>query len=186
MLKEGYDKKLAAGVVAAGGTLASLIPPSAILIIYAIIVEESVGALLLAGFLPGIFSAIVYGGIIIIWAKLNPDLGPPGRRYSFSEKMKALPGIIPIAIVITVIISAIYAGWATPTEAGALGAILSGSGPTLMVFSEGKEFTIDYELKEAARKHNLDGKVTLTKASNEGIQIIKWVILFFKNMVAAH
>ena len=124
MLKEGYDKKLAAGVVAAGGTLASLIPPSAILIIYAIIVEESVGALLLAGFLPGIFSAIVYGGIIIIWAKINPDLGPPGRRYSFSEKMKALPGIIPIAIVITVIISAIYAGWATPTEAGALGAFV--------------------------------------------------------------
>ena len=124
MLKEGYDNKLAAGVVAAGGTLASLIPPSAILIIYAIIVEESVGALLLAGFLPGIFSAIVYGGIIIIWAKMNPDLGPPGRRYSFNEKMKALPGIIPIAIVITVIISAIYAGWATPTEAGALGAFV--------------------------------------------------------------
>ena len=124
MLKEGYDKKLAAGVVAAGGTLASLIPPSAILIIYAIIVEESVGALLLAGFLPGIFSAIVYGGIIIIWAKMNPDLGPPGRRYSFNEKIKALPGIIPIAIVITVIISAIYAGWATPTEAGALGAFV--------------------------------------------------------------
>ena len=124
MLKEGYDRKLAAGVVAAGGTLASLIPPSAILIIYAIIVEESVGALLLAGFLPGIFSAIVYGGIIIIWAKINPDLGPPGRRYSFNEKMKALPGIIPIAIVITVIISAIYAGWATPTEAGALGAFV--------------------------------------------------------------
>ena len=124
MLKEGYDKKLAAGVVAAGGTLESLIPPSAILIIYAIIVEESVGALLLAGFLPGIFSAIVYGGIIIIWAKMNPDLGPPGRRYSFNEKMKALPGIIPIAIVITVIISAIYAGWATPTEAGALGAFV--------------------------------------------------------------
>lgn len=58
-------------------------------------------------------------------------------------------------------------------EAGALGAILSGSGPTLMVFSEGKEFTIDYELKEAARKHNLDGKVTLSKASNKGIEIVK-------------
>ena len=124
MLKEGYDKKLAAGVVAAGGTLASLIPPSAILVIYAIIVEESVGALLLAGFLPGIFSAIVYGGIIIIWAKINPNLGPPGRKYNFNEKIRALPGILPIAIVITVIISAIYAGWATPTEAGALGAFV--------------------------------------------------------------
>ena len=124
MLKEGYDRKLAAGVVAAGGTLASLIPPSAILVIYAIIVEESVGALLLAGFLPGIFSAIVYGAIIIIWAKINPNLGPPGRRYTLNEKIRALPGVIPIAIVISVIISAIYAGWATPTEAGALGAFV--------------------------------------------------------------
>ena len=124
MLKEGYDRKLAAGVVAAGGTLASLIPPSAILVIYAIIVEESVGALLLAGFLPGVFSAIVYGAIIVIWAKINPNLGPPGRKYKLNEKIKALPGVIPIAIVISVIISAIYAGWATPTEAGALGAFV--------------------------------------------------------------
>ena len=124
MLKEGYDRKIAAGVVAAGGTLASLIPPSAFLVIYAIIVEESVGALLLAGFLPGVFSAIVYGAIIIIWAKINPNLGPPGRRYTLNEKIRALPGVIPIAIVISVIISAIYAGWATPTEAGALGAFV--------------------------------------------------------------
>jgi len=57
-------------------------------------------------------------------------------------------------------------------EAGALGAILSGSGPTLMVFTKGNEFTVDYELKEAARKHNLEGKITLTKISNKGISII--------------
>ena len=124
MLKEGYDKKLAAGVVAAGGTLASLIPPSAILVIYAIIVEESVGALLLAGFLPGIFSALVYAAIIIIWAKINPNLAPASKRYTLKDKIKSLPGILPIAIVISVIISAIYAGWATPTEAGALGAFV--------------------------------------------------------------
>lgn len=124
MLKEGYDKKLAAGVVAAGGTLASLIPPSAILVIYAIIVEESVGALLLAGFLPGVFSAFVYAAIIIVWAKLNPTLAPPSKRYSLKEKVTSLPGVLPIAIVISVIISAIYAGWATPTEAGALGAFV--------------------------------------------------------------
>ncbi|MDC0976240.1 TRAP transporter large permease, partial [Alphaproteobacteria bacterium] len=124
MLKEGYDKKLAAGVVAAGGTLASLIPPSAILVIYAIIVEESVGALLLAGFLPGIFSALVYAGIIIIWAKINPNLAPASRRYTLKDKIKSLPGVLPIVIVISVIISAIYAGWATPTEAGALGAFV--------------------------------------------------------------
>jgi len=124
MLKEGYDKKLAAGVVAAGGTLASLIPPSAILVIYAIIVEESVGALLLAGFLPGVFSAFVYAAIIIVWAKLNPNLAPRSKRYCLKEKVMSLPGVLPIAIVISVIISAIYAGWATPTEAGALGAFV--------------------------------------------------------------
>ena len=111
-------------MVAAGGTLASLIPPSAILIIYAIIVEESVGALLLAGFLPGVFSAIVYALIIILWAKKNPKLGPPSRRYTLNEKLKTLPGILPIAVVIATIISAIYAGWATPTEAGSLGAFV--------------------------------------------------------------
>ena len=55
-----------------------------------LIVEESVGALLLAGFLPGVFSAIVYGAIIIIWAKINPNLGPPGRRYTLNEKIKSI------------------------------------------------------------------------------------------------
>ena len=64
MLKLNYDRRMAAGVVAAGGTLASLIPPSAILVIYAIIVEESVGQLLLAGFIPGVLSAIIYAFII--------------------------------------------------------------------------------------------------------------------------
>lgn len=124
MLKYGYDKRLAAGVVAAGGTLASLIPPSAILIIYAIIVEESVGELLLAGFLPGAVSALVYAAIIIIWALYRPDAGPSVSGYSWKERIMTLPGISPIVIVVFIIMSAIYNGWATPTEAGALGAFV--------------------------------------------------------------
>ena len=124
MLKAGYDQRLAAGVVAAGGTLASLIPPSAILVIYAIIVEESVGALLLAGFLPGVVSAIIYALIIIVWARRNPEAGPPVGGFSWSERLRALPGVIPIFAVVVIIVSAIYAGWATPTEAGALGAFI--------------------------------------------------------------
>ena len=80
--------------------------------------------MLLAGFLPGVFSALVYALIIILWAKKNHKLGPPSRRYSLNEKLRTLPGIIPIAVVISVIISAIYAGWATPTEAGSLGAFV--------------------------------------------------------------
>ena len=124
MLKVGYDRKLAAGVVAAGGTLASLIPPSAILVIYAIIVEESVGALLLAGFLPGVVSAIIYALIIIVWARLHPEAGPAVKGFSWSERIKALPGVLPIMAVVAIIVSAIYTGWATPTEAGALGAFV--------------------------------------------------------------
>lgn len=124
MLSNGYDKRLAAGVVAAGGTLASLIPPSAILVIYAIIVEESVGALLLAGFIPGIVSALVYALIIMGRATVNPKLGPPVRGFTMGERMKSLPGTFPIIAVIGIIFSAIYGGWATPTEAGALGAFV--------------------------------------------------------------
>jgi len=122
MLKNGYDAKLAAGVVAAGGTLASLIPPSAILVIYAIIVEESVGQLLLAGFLPGLVSALIYAAIIIAWAALKPEEAPSVGGYSWKDRLSALPGVSPVFMVVLIIISAIYAGWATPTEAGALGA----------------------------------------------------------------
>jgi C4-dicarboxylate transporter, DctM subunit len=124
MLKIGYDKRFAAGVVAAGGTLASLIPPSAILVIYAIIVEESVGQLLLAGFLPGAVSALIYAGLIIFMAKYRKNLGPPVTGYSWSERFSALPGITPILFVVFIIIYSIYFGWATPTEAGALGAFV--------------------------------------------------------------
>ncbi|WP_420393022.1 TRAP transporter large permease [Acuticoccus sp.] len=124
MLAAGYNKQLAAGVVAAGGTLASLIPPSAILVIYAIIVEESVGALLLAGFLPGIFSAVIYAIIIVVWAATHDDAGPPVRGFSWRERFASTWGLLPILSVVVIIISAIYAGWATPTEAGALGAFV--------------------------------------------------------------
>ena len=124
MLKEGYDKTLAAGVVAAGGTLATLIPPSAILVIYAIIVEESVGKLLVAGFLPGLFSALVYGGLIMFIVKLRPSLGPPSSRYSWGERFKSLPPTSPVFAVIFIIFGSMYFGWATPTEAGAFGAFI--------------------------------------------------------------
>jgi len=124
MLENGYDRKLAAGVVAAGGTLATLIPPSAILVIYAIIVEESVGALLLAGFLPGAVSALIYAAIIMIKVGLKPELGPPVGGFTWGERFRSLPGVLPILAVVVIIISAIYLGWATPTEAGALGAFI--------------------------------------------------------------
>lgn len=124
MIKNGYDRRLTAGVIAAGGTLASLIPPSAILVIYAIIVEESVGALLLAGFLPGLFSAIIYALLIIIMCKVNPSLGKPVTGFSWKERFESLPGTLPIFMVVAIIFGALYTGSATPTEAGALGAMV--------------------------------------------------------------
>jgi tripartite ATP-independent transporter DctM subunit len=129
MLKIGYDKRFAAGVVAAAGTLASLIPPSAILVIYAIIVEQDVGALLLAGFLPGAYSAVIYGGLVILMALCFKRLGPPIHGFTWSQRFAALPGALPIAFVIVIIIFFIYNplggdAWGTPTEGGALGAFV--------------------------------------------------------------
>ena len=124
MLALGYDKRFAAGVVAAGGTLASLIPPSAILVIYAIITEGSVGKLLMAGFIPGAVSAVIYAVMIVGMAKRNPKLGPPVTGYSWSERFASLPAAAPILFVVAIIMYCIYGGWGTPTEAGALGAFV--------------------------------------------------------------
>jgi tripartite ATP-independent transporter DctM subunit len=127
MLKIGYNKQFAAGVVAAGGTLASLIPPSAILVIYAIIVEQDVGKLLLAGFIPGAFSAIVYAaliiGIALVW-----NVGPPVRGFTWGERFESVLPALPIVLVVVIIIFFVYNpfgdAWGTPTEGGAVGAFI--------------------------------------------------------------
>lgn len=129
MLKIGYDKRFAAGVVAAGGTLASLIPPSAILVIYAIIVEQDVGKLLLAGFIPGAFSAFVYGLLIVTMAMVMRNFGPPVSGFTWRERLVSLPPALPIFLVVGIIILFIYNpfggdAWGTPTEGGALGAFV--------------------------------------------------------------
>ncbi|WP_391481182.1 TRAP transporter large permease [Nereida sp. NH-UV-3] len=129
MLKIGYDKRFAAGVVAAGGTLASLIPPSAILVIYAIIVEQDVGKLLLAGFIPGVFSAIVYAILIIGMALTIKGFGPPVRGFTWGQRFASLPPALPIIFVVVIIIMFVYNpfggdAWGTPTEGGAIGAFV--------------------------------------------------------------
>ncbi|SDI33458.1 TRAP transporter large permease [Aliiruegeria lutimaris] len=129
MLAVGYDKRFAAGVVAAAGTLASLIPPSAILVIYAIIVEQDVGALLLAGFIPGAFSALIYGALVISMALVWKNLGPPVTGFTWRERFAALPAAAPIVAVVIIILFFVYNpfggdAWGTPTEGGALGAFV--------------------------------------------------------------
>ena len=129
MLKVGYDKRFAAGVVAAGGTLASLIPPSAILVIYAIIVEQDVGMLLLAGFLPGAFSALIYAILIVGIAVSIRNFGPAVSGFTWIERLRSLPPAMPCVFVVVIIIFFIYNpfggdAWGTPTEGGALGAFV--------------------------------------------------------------
>lgn len=129
MLAIGYNKRFAAGVVAAGGTLASLIPPSAILVIYAIIVEQDVGKLLLAGFIPGAFSAVIYAVLIIGIAMIFKTVGPPVRGFTWKQRFESLPAALPIFFVIVIIICFVYNpfggdAWGTPTEGGALGAFV--------------------------------------------------------------
>lgn len=123
MLAVGYSKRLSSAVVAAGGTLASLIPPSAILVIYAILVEQSVAKLLIAGFLPGIFSAFIYVIIIIGMSAWRGD-APPVRGFTWGQRIASLPGTLPIVSVVVIIFGSLYFGIATPTEAGALGAFV--------------------------------------------------------------
>ncbi len=129
MLKIGYDKRFAAGVVAAAGTLASLIPPSALLVIYAIIVEQDVGKLLLAGFIPGVFSAFVYAALIIGLALTIKGFGPPVGGFTWRERFASLPPALPIVFVVVTIIFFVYNpfggdAWGTPTEGGAIGAFV--------------------------------------------------------------
>ncbi|WP_375280237.1 TRAP transporter large permease [Pseudooctadecabacter sp.] len=147
MLAIGYNKQFAAGVVAAGGTLASLIPPSAILVIYAIIVEQDVGKLLLAGFIPGAFSAIIYAGLIIGMAAVFKNIGPPVRGFTWKERLVSLPPALPIVFVVLTIIGFVYNpfggdAWGTPTEGGAIGAFVV----FLMALYQGMRWT---QLKDA-------------------------------------
>ena len=123
MLRAKYDKRLAAGVCAAGATLDSLIPPSTLLVVYGIITEQSIGKLLIAGFVPGIVSALVYAAdhhlALLAQARARPahHAATPGRSAS-----SRCPARTPIFLVILIIFFSMYFGWATPTEAGALGA----------------------------------------------------------------
>jgi C4-dicarboxylate transporter DctM subunit len=129
MLRHGYDKGLAAGVVASAGTLAALIPPSILFVLFGIFAEVSIAKLLIAGILPGLLTAAVYVTMIVIRCKLNPALAPPieltDRKLLWRERWDALKGIWPLLVLILGIIGGLYAGVVTPTEAGAGGAFLA-------------------------------------------------------------
>ena len=122
MEKYGYDSGFACGAVAAGGTLGILIPPSIILVIYGVITEESIGKLLVAGFLPGLLSIASYSAMMWITARIRPHIAPPGPSVSWKERLNSLGMIWGVLLLLFVVMGGIYFGVATPTEAAALGA----------------------------------------------------------------
>lgn len=126
MLRYRYHPGLASGVVAAAGTLGSLIPPSILMILYGYVAEVSIAKVFMAGFLPGLLSAFMFAAMIITRAKLNPQLAPPiEETVSRAEKLAALREIWPLPVLIIGVLVGIFAGFFTPTEAGAVGALLS-------------------------------------------------------------
>lgn len=125
MERLGVNKRLAYGVVASAGPLATMIPPSILMIIYGILTEQSVGKLLIAGIVPGIIIVIGYSITIFILTKINPNLAPKVERTTFKEKVRSLKGIWGLMILIASIMGGLYLGFFTPTEAGAFGALVA-------------------------------------------------------------
>jgi C4-dicarboxylate transporter, DctM subunit len=129
MLKQKYDKGLATGVCASGGTLDALIPPSILFVIYGVFAEVSVPKLLIAGILPGLLTAAVYMVMIMVRCQLDPSLAPkvefPDRAALWRERWDSLAGIWPVLVLIIGVMGGLYAGVVTPTEGGAVGAFLA-------------------------------------------------------------
>nr|WP_199899726.1 TRAP transporter large permease subunit [Sneathiella glossodoripedis] len=128
MLKHKYEPGFASGVIAASGTLGSLIPPSILMVLYGIYAEVSIGALFIAGFLPGLISAGLYVGMIILRAHFNPELAGNGHSQpstGIAEKLSALSDVWPLPILIGAVLGGIFTGLFSPTEAGAVGALVA-------------------------------------------------------------
>ncbi len=149
MKRHNYDKAFSLGTIAAAGTFAAMIPPSAMFIIYAIFTEQSVGKLFMAGIIPGLLTAVVYAVSIIIRVRRKPSLAPQivaSHHISIKNRFSALVQIWPVVILAFIVLGGIYSGVFTPTEAGAAGALAT---LILGVFL-GKLKDVNY-IKEALR-----------------------------------
>ena len=124
LMRRGYDERMSIGSLAGSGTLGLLIPPSIMMIVYGLVAEVSIARLFIAGVLPGIMLMCLFMGYIIFWAWLNPTKVPPADiQMTFSEKIYNSRRLIPVVLLIVAVIGSIYAGYATPTEAAAVGVL---------------------------------------------------------------
>ncbi|MEI8267631.1 MAG: TRAP transporter large permease [Betaproteobacteria bacterium] len=123
MLRRGYNPSLATGSVAAAGTIDALIPPSVALVIYGWYAEVSIDKLLIAGILPGLLTAVVFTGFIVVLCKARPELAPVEERtYSLRERLELVRDVWPLPVIVLGVVGAIWSGVATSTEAAAVGA----------------------------------------------------------------
>ncbi len=122
MKRYHYQDSLATGVVAAGGSLGILVPPSVIFIIYGVMTEQSIGKLFMAGIIPGILLTGLFALTIMIWARIDPRLAPAGPQFSFSDRLHSLTGLIETLALFILVMGGLFMGFFTPTEAGAVGA----------------------------------------------------------------
>jgi C4-dicarboxylate transporter DctM subunit len=123
MLRHGYSKRMAVGVVAAGGTLGILIPPSVVMVIYGILTETSIGSLFIAGIVPGLFLAALMITYVVVESMREGTAKPLNIRVTWSERFVSLTGIWPVLLLFLIVMGSIYSGLATTTEAAALGAL---------------------------------------------------------------
>ena len=121
MKRYHYDKALSTGSVAIGGTLGVVIPPSVVLIIIAVQTEQSITQLFFASIVPGVLLTCLFIGTVLLMCLKNPSLGPPGPRTTLREKLVSLSGAVEALVLFLLVIGGLYAGWFTPTEAGAAG-----------------------------------------------------------------
>ena len=122
MKKLGYSDALTTGVLAAGGTLGILIPPSIILVIYAVYVEQSIGALFIAAVIPGLIATVQYMIVVNLYVRWFPNAAPQLPRSSWEERWRATAGVWPAGLTFLLVVVGIYRGWFSPTEAAAIGA----------------------------------------------------------------
>lgn len=121
-----YSGALSTGALAAGGTLGILIPPSVILVIYAILTEQSIGKMFIAAIIPGVLAALGYMVAIAVFVHFHPEAGPAGPKLPLIKRIAALKELAPVAIVFTLVMGGIYGGFFTPTEGAAVGAASTG------------------------------------------------------------
>ena len=118
-----YEPALATGTLAAGGTLGILIPPSIVLVVYAIMAEQNIAKLFMAAFVPGIIAALGYMLAIAVYVRLKPASGPAGDLHTWAQRVAAVRNVWPVLLLFVVVIGGIYGGIFTPTEAAAVGTV---------------------------------------------------------------